>query len=84
MGQDKVSHCRDRNLEDPQFCLQWVPGFSDSSENSVLAVAMNIILLLHAGLVKLQHCPVWGSPGQDRGRLEWKATKTVRETFLFF
>lgn len=87
LGQDKLSHCRDRNLGDSQFCLQWVPRFYDSShssENSVLAVAMNLILLLHAGLEKLHQCSIWGSPGQDRGRLEWKATKTVRETFPFF
>lgn len=76
------------NLGDPQFCLQWVLGLSDSSrssENSVLAVAMDIILLLHAGLEKLHRYPIWGSPGKAKGRLERKATKNShRDLSLFF
>lgn len=83
LGHGKMSNCRDRNLGDPQFFPQWVLGFSDSShssENSVLAVAMNIILLLHAGLEKLHQCPIWGS--QTGADWSGKLPKTVRGTSL--
>lgn len=90
LGWDKMSHFRDRNFGDLQFCFQWVPGFSNSShssENSVLAVAVAVTLLLHTGLEKLHQCPTWASPGWDRGRLEWKAFLTKnsqKDLFPFF